>query len=492
MEIVETSSTDQRIKDQSHEVPLDINELANTLRKQLKIKKAFSAACCIYRVPERLRKLNAEAYTPRVVSIGPIHHGKENLKAMEDHKIMYLQQFLEQSKWKHMDSEDSRDPVEITDCSRDGCSDQIFFPPWKLPDVIFDLCLLENQLPYFIVEELYNLSCVDKKCTVIKLTGGLLERHYPEWVKKESWKTFKSYEILHFVDFLRQSQEHTLVKETVSSSTPTATNKHCPAEQTSTSKDDGLHGASRYPFLHRLKNLAKLPWYTLHPAAHNARDDASHNPTILCRLWNLIKLPWNSLYPTAHNPAFLHHPVEPSPTLSVPTASELHQSGVKFKLSKEGKLCGIQFNNGTLEIPQLEIHDGTEILCRNLQAFEQCHHLSEETFVSDYITFMNCLVRAPNDVEVLVQNEILKNMLSSNKAVSYLFHNLNKENIVTNRFLLGVCKDLNSYCSKRRYKWKATLKQEYFKNPWTGISVIAATFLLILTTIQTVCSILQL
>ena len=77
--------------DHSHEVSLDINEIANSLREQLKIRKAFSQACCIYRVPERLRKLNEKAFTPRVVSIGPLHRGKENLKAMEDHKIMYLQ-----------------------------------------------------------------------------------------------------------------------------------------------------------------------------------------------------------------------------------------------------------------------------------------------------------------------------------------------------------------------------------------------------------------
>jgi hypothetical protein len=45
---------DQQIMDQSDEVSLDINEITNSLREQLKIKKAFTPACCIYRVPERL------------------------------------------------------------------------------------------------------------------------------------------------------------------------------------------------------------------------------------------------------------------------------------------------------------------------------------------------------------------------------------------------------------------------------------------------------
>ena len=89
MEIVGTSSTDKYIMDQSDEVSLDINELANSSREQLKIEKAPSPECCIYRVPERSWKLHRKAFTPRVVSIGPFHHGKENLKAMEDQKKTY-------------------------------------------------------------------------------------------------------------------------------------------------------------------------------------------------------------------------------------------------------------------------------------------------------------------------------------------------------------------------------------------------------------------
>jgi hypothetical protein len=96
-------------------------------------------------------------------------------------------------------------------------------------------------------------------------------------------------------------------------------------------------------------------------------------------------------------------------------------------------------------------------------------------------------------MEVLVRKGNLKNMLISDEAVSNLLYNLDQENVVlTDGFLSGVGEDLKSYCRKRRHKGMATLKQVYFNNPWTGISVLAATFLLILTVIQTVCTILQL
>lgn len=411
--------------DHSHEVSLDINEIANSLREQLKIKKAFSEACCIYRVPERLRKLNEKAYTPRVVSIGPVHHGKENLKAMEDHKIMYLQQFLEQNKVsvedliniiKENETELRNSYAETIDLSRkdfatmilldavfiimvllnskysggyfaSGRSDHIFYRPFKLSDVVCDMSLLENQLPFFILEEFLELSC------------GLLKVTWVDWVKEDSWKMIDSSGVLHFVDFLQKCQQ--------------------PTEKHSRAKEEAY--------------------------------------------------------------------------LSAPTATELHQSGVKFKRSDKISLLDITFNNGILEIPQLKIYDWIEILFRNLQAFEQCHHGNGDTFVNDYITFISCLVGATKDVEVLAQNENLKNMLSSDETVSNLFHNLVIENATSfESFLSGLCEELNLHCRKRRHKWKANLKQVYFKNPWTGISIVAATFLLVLTVIQTVCSILQL
>lgn len=43
--------------------------------------------CCIYRVPQNIRNVNEDAYTPKEISIGPFHHGKENLKKNEEMKF---------------------------------------------------------------------------------------------------------------------------------------------------------------------------------------------------------------------------------------------------------------------------------------------------------------------------------------------------------------------------------------------------------------------
>uniref|UniRef100_A0A7N2LGA3 Uncharacterized protein n=1 Tax=Quercus lobata TaxID=97700 RepID=A0A7N2LGA3_QUELO len=45
---------------------------------------------CIYKVPQKLRDVNGDAYTPKLISIGPFHHCNENLKKMEELKYRYF------------------------------------------------------------------------------------------------------------------------------------------------------------------------------------------------------------------------------------------------------------------------------------------------------------------------------------------------------------------------------------------------------------------
>ena len=48
----------------------------------------LSSTCCIYEVPRTIRDLKKDAYTPKVISIGPFHHGNVRLQNMERRKII--------------------------------------------------------------------------------------------------------------------------------------------------------------------------------------------------------------------------------------------------------------------------------------------------------------------------------------------------------------------------------------------------------------------
>jgi len=217
----------------------DIEKLAKSVKKELEISYAFSDTCCIYEVPERLRELNEKAHTPRLVSIGPIHHGKGKLKAMEDHKRIYLQEFIARSDVsvegfiEFIKENETRlrncyaEAIEFSssyfmkmilmdaafvilfllkyNCSNFRRSrDSIFYPPYKWFDVRVDICFLENQLPFFILEELYRLSTIfsnSPKPTLIELTHGFFSREWDSWAvgdilgkvdfsKSNIWLTF--------------------------------------------------------------------------------------------------------------------------------------------------------------------------------------------------------------------------------------------------------------------------------------------------------------
>ncbi|KAI9074236.1 hypothetical protein K1719_043801 [Acacia pycnantha] len=49
--------------------------------------------CCVHRVPHMLRQHNEQAYTPKLVSVGPFHYGNERLKDMERHKQIMFKRF---------------------------------------------------------------------------------------------------------------------------------------------------------------------------------------------------------------------------------------------------------------------------------------------------------------------------------------------------------------------------------------------------------------
>ncbi|KAB2619087.1 hypothetical protein D8674_014956 [Pyrus ussuriensis x Pyrus communis] len=167
-------------------------------------------------------------------------------------------------------------------------------------------------------------------------------------------------------------------------------------------------------------------------------------------------------------------------TLNTPCAKKLHQAGVKFQVSSSKNLFDISFNidKGILEIPQVEIHDYTELTLRNLLVFEQCHCM--ENHISDYLRIMDGFVNTPMDVDLLVEYGIFVNTLGDNNKVS----------ILINKLCVGVFSNNENYYFPWN-KYKASLKQKYFNTPWAMISVFAAGFLIVLTIIQTVCTIIS-
>ncbi|KAJ4773071.1 hypothetical protein LUZ62_057328 [Rhynchospora pubera] len=144
----------------------------------------------ISRVPAFIRDTHEDLYQPQMVSIGPYHHNGQKFGTMEKHKHRYLRDFLERNTQvdigtyihaMHSLKDRARDyfteNISLSDDQFvqmllfDGCfilelavklendqQDSFFLAEWDHKNLFSDLLLVENQIPFFILEILYAIS----------------------------------------------------------------------------------------------------------------------------------------------------------------------------------------------------------------------------------------------------------------------------------------------------------------------------------------------
>ncbi|KAD3067722.1 hypothetical protein E3N88_35602 [Mikania micrantha] len=154
----------------------------------------------ICRIPGTLRDLNPTAYAPQIISIGPLHRENKRLNAMEEHKVTYMLQLFQQivkstdMNMEHIRRECAQEMFGLVARTRacyaesfklyddprlaemmviDGCfilellymfqnppadGDPIFDNILVAHGIKNDLLLLENQIPFFVLEKLFGLT----------------------------------------------------------------------------------------------------------------------------------------------------------------------------------------------------------------------------------------------------------------------------------------------------------------------------------------------
>ncbi|OVA03078.1 Protein of unknown function DUF247 [Macleaya cordata] len=180
-------------------------------------------------------------------------------------------------------------------------------------------------------------------------------------------------------------------------------------------------------------------------------------------------------------------------------ASELHQSaGIQFK-KVIGSFKNISFDKNTaiLNLPSIIINDYTISTYLNMIAFEL--RVGTDRDLNSYIRLMDTLVDSAKDVRLLQSQGIIVNSLGSDEAVVKVLKELTKDTVVDLSCESNLAvEEMNKYYElnmkkwRRRFRdWRSNLNQNYFSNPWTSISVGAAAFLLALTVIQTLYTVLS-
>ncbi|KAL4655102.1 hypothetical protein ACB092_01G426800 [Castanea dentata] len=431
-----------------------IKQLVLNIDKNFKSSYPDSASPtkpCIYKVPGHLRRVNAKAYTPTLISIGPFHHGNEKFKTMEALKLRYGETFREREK-ADMEKlvktilykkEKIRSCYAKTSNSSNFHSDDAYFVKMILVDAIF---ILELFLSWDKNQENGNptdpMKAEPWMLSVVRLDLVLLENQLPFFVIKDLYKNDFNVQVMQPGNFNRKIKHFTdLLRTFYLPPYPTSSQPSTPSKS---------------------KRCNWFNWITL----------------------KLIK----------RNKAPANEPQRDKVRKLLYSATQLHEAGVKFEKSTSKSLLDLDFDtsDGVLKIPVLKLNDSAEVRIRNIMAYEQ-FDLGEKRFITDYLIILDFLINTPKDMDLLCDKEIVVNYLGDNKVATSVVNRLN-----TNVSWLGIdskysniCENLNSFGKTPRHRWIAILRHEYFNTPWRGAATIAAFILLLLTLIQSVCSIYQ-
>ncbi|KAI5344917.1 hypothetical protein L3X38_012794 [Prunus dulcis] len=439
---------------------------------------------CIYQVPSKLRKVNEAAYTPQLLSIGPFHHGKPELNMMEIHKRLCYKKFLERCKKTEDDLNQfiNKRKKEVLSCyagtiklsiisadiiAVDACfiielflrnyenheNDYILSSPWLRKAVEQDLILIENQLPYFLLQELYQNLPVPvpprKKEEKEEPTHRQSSTNDLQCCLPRSWR-IPSNDLSIEIDKAKPADDEAILL----------------VDLTCEFFKEHTQGKS-------VKNL---------PPPKHFTDLVRH---FLC----------------PDEPMSCEHGVE-----NIYAAKKLRASGVKFTPLKnktfltivtdeaketdkatKGKLNLAFFRNLNLKLTPFKFKDETEWVVRNIMALEQFLY-PNNPYICNYFLLMDQLVDTVDDVDLLVENEVIINMLGSNKAVAKLVNRLCQQ-INEDKFCYShIGRQLKDHYDNIWNHNVATLKRVYFKDLWTGSSTVLGVFVLLFSIIGTIKS----
>ncbi|KAH7856285.1 hypothetical protein Vadar_003848 [Vaccinium darrowii] len=177
------------------------------------------------------------------------------------------------------------------------------------------------------------------------------------------------------------------------------------------------------------------------------------------------------------------------------SAMDFKTVGIHFEPSKTYQLTDIEFKptwtSGILKLPRIIIDDTTKAMLLNLAAFEACPDNTNDLGVTSYICFMDSIIDQEEDVKLLRSKGILMNYLGSDKQVADLFNDITTELAPSPHAYVQVKTCIENHHKSSWKPWIAEWHHTYFRSPWTGIAVAAAILAITLAVIQTLLAAYQ-
>ncbi|XP_057756574.1 putative UPF0481 protein At3g02645 [Arachis stenosperma] len=500
----------------------------------------------IFNVPKTLMAIHQDSYIPQQVAIGPYHYWRQELYEMERYKLAAAKRFqnqLQSLKLEHIVVQLIRFEHRIRGCyhkylnvngetlawmmvvdaaflleflqifaNHDGTmtigvssrmSHLLDYAGRKLAHnaILKDIVMLENQIPLFVLRKMleFKFSSLELADDMLfSMFIGLFKDLSPfSPMEEEDYPQILVSECAHLLDFLYEMI------------VPKLEEQSDPAESEDRHKDGEHHENS-------LVNYAKQFLFGVWKMVSTLVEASISciKMFLTCRTMKVIfRVPWTII---SNLPGFgiIKQPVEylffnqdKEPTkkeengnlssnnitnksplmeeITIPSVTELAKSGVSF-IAANGNISTIRFDvkTKTLYLPKVGLDINTEVLLRNLVAYEASNSSGPLIFTR-YTELMNGIIDTEEDVKILREKGVILNHLKSDEEVANLWNGMSKSIKLTRVPLLDkAIEDVNQYYNGRVSikVWKFV--KVYVFGSWQFLTFLAAIFLLFLISLQ--------
>ncbi|XP_073107846.1 putative UPF0481 protein At3g02645 isoform X2 [Elaeis guineensis] len=361
--------------------------------------------------------------------------------------------------------------------------------------ILRDIMMLENQIPLFLVRKILRFQCPSYQIADKDLSNMLIG-----FVKAvspfEVMKNFPSIDVKRYAHVLQLLYFMIVPKAKEGSETINETEVHVDIPELNETKPMGNPSYVKQlfnsvwsrasdlkimevPATRPIKFLGKLPWKII-----------SKLPGVSILTAPIAKL----FFFQGDEKSKDEDSTDDEPPLveeiMIPSVTELSKAGVKFSPTK-GDLTTVSFNSrtATFYLPAVSLDVNTEVLLRNLVAYETAVELGPMVFTR-YTELMNGIIDTEEDVKLLRQSGIILNRMKNDEEVAKLWNAMSRSVRLTKvGFIDKVLVDVNKFHSSRWSVKARKIMKTYVFGSWQILTFLAAILLLLLTCVQAFCSV---
>ncbi|GKV48549.1 hypothetical protein SLEP1_g55350 [Rubroshorea leprosula] len=175
---------------------------------------------------------------------------------------------------------------------------------------------------------------------------------------------------------------------------------------------------------------------------------------------------------------------------SIRNVRELKDKGIHFKARENGgAITDIDFNErnclAILTLAPIFLHDTSTVpLLLNLIAYELCPDFKETCKITSQLSFLNSLIDNGEDVKELRDAGVLAHGLGSDEAVAELFNKMSGILVPNLKIDLELRRNIHDYCNSKK-SHLIELIHTYFRSTWSFWVFLSALAGLIMQGMQT-------